>query len=70
MDAMLAVRHAMLTVGRQTVTGCGAAWPDDIDACVDAYYQRELGASMPADSADMGSFLSTSPTTRMASPGE
>jgi hypothetical protein len=38
--AMTAVRAAFRTVGRETAEAAGAAWPQDMDAAVEAYWRR------------------------------
>lgn len=70
--AMLAVREAMLSTGRETAESCGVVWPTAMDAALATYYARELGTSSSAttSSADSASDLSTSRTTRIDSAGE
>ncbi len=69
--AMLAVRRAMLTTGRETAERYGVSWPVEMDAAVAAYYERELGTSSGSTSSEnSASVLSTSPTTRIDRPGE
>jgi hypothetical protein len=59
-SAMLAVRRAMLTTGRETAERCGVTWPVALDEAVARYFAKELGDSS----------ASTSLTTRIDSPGE
>ena len=69
-SSMLAARRAMLTAGRETAERCGVTWPGQLDTAVAAYYARELGApTSRVSSEDSSSALSTSATTRIASPG-
>lgn len=70
--AMLAVREAMLSTGRETAESCGVAWPTAMDAATAAYYARELGTSSAATTTppDSASDSSTSRTTRIDSAGE
>lgn len=71
LEAMLAVRLAMLTLGRETVTRCGVAWPEELAAATTAYHERELGTSAASSSPEAAaSAFRTSPMTRIATPGE
>ncbi|MGH3503544.1 MAG: hypothetical protein ACRDQA_21990 [Nocardioidaceae bacterium] len=44
-DFPLQVRRAFRTHGRAAVEACGLPWPEQLDAALAAYYERELGSS-------------------------
>ncbi len=71
--AMLAVRRAMLTSGRETAERYGLSWPVELAAAVETYFTKELGtssASVIAEDPDSPSSLRTSRTTRIDRAGE
>jgi len=67
--AMLAVRRAMLTAGRDTADRHGVTWPTRADEAVAAYFAQELGTWSSDGTEDSASAANTSLTTRIASPG-